>query len=102
MKAYTCQYSEGQWQLDAEDDLGPYQMPLLDVDNVNRMTEEAGEGQRWSLHYRKKGQRKDRLSSCACHSFIAHLDVVAMLLKEEDCVSVYLLGGPDLKIDFYK
>ena len=102
MKTYTCQYSKGQWWLDSEDGNGPYQQNLLDQTQIDEIAKLAGEGQRWSLHYRKRGQRKDRLSSAVCHFFVAHLDAVAILLNGPDCRIVYLLGGPDLKIEFYK
>ena len=102
MKTYTCQYSKGQWWLDSEDGNGPYQQNLLDQTQIDEIAKLAGEGQRWSRHYRKRGQRKDRLSSAVCHSFVAHLDAVAILLNGPDCRIVYLLGGPDLKIEFYK
>lgn len=102
MKTYTCQYSEGQWWLDSEDAQGPYQQNLLAQIQINEMAKLAGEGQRWSLHYQKRKQRKVRISSAVCHSFVGHIDAVASLLGEPDCGSVYLLGGPDLRIEFYK
>ena len=102
MKTYTCQYSECQWWIDSEDEKGPYQQNLLAQTQIDEMAKLAGEGQRWSLHYQKRRHRKVRISSAVCHSFVAHLDAVAILLNEPDCGIVYLLGGPDLKIEFYK
>ena len=101
MIIYSVMYDGERWWLDKQENGNHYQEELSEKINPDQKhIQESSHG--WSLHYRMRGQRKDRISSAYTHHYYAQLDLVASRLNNPDCVSVYLMGDDNIKMEFYK
>lgn len=96
---YDIRHDDNDWWILCADEYGPYEDILLHASTIKDIDANA-KGFLWSLHYRKKGQRKDRVCSIKGRSFTALLDNAKGLLDEGGLACVYMLT-PDVRINVY-